>query len=156
DRMGPSNDPIRFPYLYDIETTYARNDDGNIIYDDGVPRPAGGYQFGDTQIPAGSEPWLSGMRYSNVASPYVSWEVATKKNLGFDFSFLSDQISGVLDLFHERRDGIYMPRNFLANMVGLESNPAANVGIVQSKGFDGNIDLKQKFNTVDLTLRGNI
>lgn len=156
DRMGPSDNPIRFPYLYDIETTYARNDDGNIIYDDGVPRPAGGYQFGDTQIPAGSEPWLSGMRYSNVASPYVSWEVATKKNLGFDFSFLSDQISGVLDLFHERRDGIYMPRNFLANMVGLESNPAANVGIVQSKGFDGNIDLKQKFNTVDLTLRGNI
>lgn len=138
DRLGDNN---RFPYLYDIET---------IVTDAGAP--TGGYQFGDYQ--AGN--YWGGMRYSGVASPNVSWEVATKKNLGFDFSFLSDNISGVFDLFHERRDGIYMSRNFLPLYVGLESNPSANVGIVESKGFDGNLDFKQKFNTVNLTLRGNM
>ncbi|GGH08280.1 TonB-dependent receptor [Sphingobacterium alkalisoli] len=139
DRMGPSNNPIRFPYLYDIETM-----------------SGGGYQFGNTQILPENEPWINGMRYSSVASPHVTWEVATKKNLGMDFSFLNDKISGVFDLFDERRDGIYMTRMFLPNMVGLESNPQANVGSVKSRGFDGNIDFKQKFNTVDLTLRGNM
>ncbi|TJZ60431.1 TonB-dependent receptor [Sphingobacterium olei] len=145
DRMGPSNNPIRFPYLYDIETMV-----------DGDGNPTGGYLFGSTQLPLGSEPWRSGMRYSSVASPHVTWEVATKKNLGFDFSFLGDKFSGVFDLFDEQRDGIYMQRNFLPNMVGLESNPQANVGSVKSRGFDGNIDYKQKFNAVDLTLRGNM
>ncbi len=158
DRLGDEN---RFPYLYELESLYARDDNGNIIYDNGIPRPAGGYQFGDIQS---SNLW-GGIRYADIASPYVSWEVATKKNLGMDFSFLNDKISGVLDLFDERRDAIFMRRDFLAGYVGLESEiidnvryryPKANVGSVQSRGFDGNIDFKQQFNTVNLTLRGNI
>lgn len=148
DRMGPSNNPIRFPYLYELQEM-----DG------------GGYQFGSLQIPSTNEPWMNGIRYAQISSPFVSWEVATKKNLGFDFAFLSDKISGQFDLFDERRDGIYMRRDFLPTYVGLGSNiensiryryPSANVGIVESRGFDGNIEVKQNFNNVNLTLRGNV
>lgn len=32
----------------------------------------------------------------------------------------------------------------------------ANVGKVNSKGFDGNFSFKQKFNQVSLTVRGNM
>jgi len=125
---------IRFPYLYTLEQM-----------------TGGGYNFGDFQS---SNIW-DGIRYSSVASPNVSWEIATKKDLGLDFALFRDKFSGTIDWFSERRDGIYMDRNFLPGFVGLENNPSANVGKVEAKGFDGNIALKQKVGSVDFTFRGN-
>lgn len=132
---------IRFPYLYNIET---------ILNDD--DQPSGGYNFGDYE----SGNYWGGMRYSSIASPYVSWEIATKQDLGIDYSFFGDKLHGAVDYFHERREGIYMSRNYLPGFVGLESNPSANVGEVKAKGFDGNFTFKQNLNEVTLTLRGNI
>lgn len=63
DNLGNN---IRFPYLYTIAT------DG------------GGYKFADY----GYDRSYSGMYYSQVASENVSWEIATKQDLGIDFSFL--------------------------------------------------------------------
>ncbi|TYR38484.1 TonB-dependent receptor [Sphingobacterium phlebotomi] len=148
DNLGDT----RFPYLYDIETIYARNDNGEIIYDNGIPRPSGGYNFGDIQSPN----YRGGMRYSSVSSPYVSWEIATKKDLGIDFSLFQDKFSGVIDLFSERREGIYMTRAYLPSFVGLEGNTSGNVGVVDVRGFDGNVTFKQRVNNVNLTLRGNM
>lgn len=50
-----------------------------------------------------------------------------------------------------------MVRNYLPQIVGLNGhNPAANVGAVSSKGFDGHFSYKQRINDVNLTVRGNI
>lgn len=145
---------IRFPYLYSIERMYARNDKGEIIYDNDIPRPTGGYQFGDYNY--NWRPGEYGIRYSSLASPNVSWEIATKQDLGIDYNLFGGKIDGAIDYFRERRDGIYMLREFLPWMTGIESIPSANVGIVKVEGFDGRITLKQKIGEVDLTLRGNM
>ncbi|SJN44601.1 TonB-dependent receptor [Sphingobacterium sp. JB170] len=126
---------VRFPYLYTIEQM-----DG------------GGYNFGDFDA---SDSW-SGMRYSSVAATNVSWEIATKQDLGIDYSFFQDKLNGSVDYFTERREGIYMSRNFLPGFVGLENNTSANVGIVEAQGFDSHFSFKQKIRQVDLTFRGNI
>ncbi|WP_423130291.1 SusC/RagA family TonB-linked outer membrane protein [Gaoshiqia sp. Z1-71] len=131
---------IRFPYLYTIETMTTDNN------------PSGGYQFADYNF----DRYYGGMRYSTLASPNVSWEVATKQDLGIDFSLFDDKLSGAVDYFKERRDGIYMTRNYLPWSAGLENNPSANVGIVEARGFDGNFTLKQKLGEINLTLRGNM
>ncbi|WP_321015510.1 TonB-dependent receptor [Bacteroides sp.] len=129
---------IRFPYLYDIK-------DG------------GSFNFIDVsaQNPDNPGTW-TGKYYATVASPTVSWEVATKQDLGLDFSLFDDKLSGAIDYFHERREGIYMERKSIPYMVGIENNPKANVGKVKSQGFDGNFTFKQKIGKVDFTLRGNI
>jgi len=124
----------RFPYLYSISPI------------------TGGYDWADPGAPR----VLGGMRYSQVASPYVTWEIATKQNLGFDLSLFNNKIGANFDLFDEERTDIYMSRNFLPAIVGLESIPRANVGIVKSKGFDGRFEYKQKIGEVDITARGNI
>lgn len=49
-----------------------------------------------------------------------------------------------------------MERKSVPYEVGLESNPKANVGIVEAKGFDGHFAWKQKIGKVDFTLRGNM
>ena len=73
-----------------------------------------------------------------------------------DFSIFSGAFTGTVDYFEERREGIYMSRNYLPSFIGLESTPKANVGIVESKGFDGNIAFNCKFKDVDVTLRANM
>ena len=132
DNLGNN---IRFPYLYTIAT------DG------------GGYKFADY----GYDRSYSGMYYSQVASENVSWEIATKQDLGIDFSFFNDKLSGSIDYYHEKRTGIYMGRAYLPGIVGLTgSNPSGNVGEVKSEGFDGNFTFKQKLGKVNLTVRGNM
>ena len=125
----------RFPYLYTISAT-----EGNV------------YQWADYGFDRSNR----GMWFSQVASPYVTWEMATKQNLGFDLALIRDQIVANIDFFDEERTGIYMARNFLPGIVGLESTPRANVGAVRSRGFDGRLELRQKLGEINLTARSNI
>lgn len=128
DNIGGS----RFPFLYTINN---------------MP----GYRWGQY----GSNSY-AGLSYGSVASPYVTWEIATKKDLGIDLSLFNERFLATVDYFNERRDGIYMERRYLPYMVGLNSNPSANVGAVKSEGFDGNFTYKQTVGKVNLTVRGNI
>ena len=134
----------RFPYLYLIQDWY-KDADGNT-------HDVSGYQWAEY----GDNKFYKGMRYIQVASPYVTWEIATKDDLGVDFSLFSDKFTANLDYFDEKREGIYMERKFLPQIVGLESNPRANVGAVRSRGFDGRSDYRQKVGSVALTIRGTI
>ncbi len=65
----------RFPYLYDIETMTKKDGDKTV--------DTGGYNFGDYTF----DRYYGGMRYSSLSSPNVTWEIATKHDLGIDFSF---------------------------------------------------------------------
>ncbi|WP_460432860.1 SusC/RagA family TonB-linked outer membrane protein [Arachidicoccus ginsenosidivorans] len=125
----------RFPYLYTI--------DGN---------NKGGYQWAEF----GNDKNYPGLGFSQVASPYVTWEMATKQDLGLDLSLWNNQFSMTVDAFKDERTGIYMDRNFLPSYVGLTSIPSANVGAVRSKGIDGNFTVQRQFNKVHVTVRGNI
>ncbi len=129
--------PQRFPYLAGFTT------DGSQI----------GYNWGDIE----SSNTYNGLTYTEISSNTVSWEVATKHDLGLDFSFLRDKVTGALDYFHEQRDGIYMVRRQIPYSVGLQAeNPSANIGSTLSKGFDGQIKISQNINQVNFTLRSNI
>ena len=124
----------RFPFLYKIEGTNT------------------GYQWAQN----GGDRFYSGMHYTQVSSPNVTWEIATKNDLGVDLSLFKDKLSATVDYFDEKRTGIYMSRNYLPSIVGLESTPKANVGSVRSRGFDGNFTFREKVGAVDLTVRGNV
>lgn len=132
-KVGNDQMNDRFPYLYTIG-------DG------------GGWNWGDYTYSRE----FNGLSYTALASNNVTWEIATKHDLGVDFSLFNDKLTATVDYFHEQRDGIYMERNYLPSMVGVTSNPKANVGSVLSKGFDGHFAYKQKLGDVNLTLRGNM
>ena len=132
-KVGNDQLGTRFPYLYTLGSS-------------------SGYNFGDYDYSRS----YGGLTYSKLASVDVSWEVSTKQDVGIDFSFLNDEISGSIDYYDEHRRGIYMTRAYLPTMIGVTSNPSANVGEVTARGFDGNIKLQHKFDQVLLTLRGNM
>ena len=132
----------RFPYLYTLEQS------GN------------GYSWGQYFTNT-----YGGARYRQVASEGVTWEVATKNDLGVDLVLFNNKFSLTVDYFDEERTGIYQERRFLPTTVGLEywdagnnnwNYPKANVGSVKSRGIDGNFRYEQKLGDVNITVRGNM
>lgn len=130
DNLGDN----RFPYLYTIS--------------EGL----GGYEWAEFGLGKS----YGGLGFTQVASPYVTWEVATKQDIGLDLSLWNNKFSMTVDAFKDERTGIYMQRSFLPGYIGLTSTPSANVGAVRSVGLDGNFAVKHDFNKVSVTLRGNI
>lgn len=133
DNLKVNGNEHRFPYLATIGG-------------------GGGYQWADYNYNKNYD----GMRYTDLASNDVSWEIATKHDLGIDLSLFDDKFTATIDYFHEQRDGIFVIRRFLPAIVGVQSDPKANVGSVLSEGFDGNFAYKQKLGEVNLTMRGNM
>lgn len=133
DILKIGNDEYRFPYLYTIG--------------DGTGYTWADYNYSNS---------YSGKRYTDLASNYATWEIATKHDLGVDLALFNDKFTATVDYFHEQREGIWMERKYLPSIVGLGSNPRANVGKVLSEGFDGNFAYREKINKVDITVRGNI
>lgn len=133
DKMGD----VRFPYIYSIDST------GDNVYN-----------FGN--LISSRPEYQTGWHYSSLASRNVTWEEATKQDVGFDLYLFNSKFSLTMDYFHEKRTGIYMLRNYLPGILGLESSPWANVGAVKSEGFDGNFAYNDRFGNVNVTVRGNI
>ena len=78
----------------------------------------------------------NGQIYKQISSSGVTWEIATKHDIGVDFSLWDDRFTGTVDYFHETRDGIFMQRQSLPGTLGLSYlTPSANVGKVRSTGF---------------------
>jgi len=136
-KVGNDYMPIRFPYLASFTSDVA-----------------GGFNWGDIE----SFNNFPSLAYSIIASNTISWEVATKHNLGLDFSLFGDKFGGALDYFHEQRDGIYMTRDFMPPSVGIipAAAPRANVGSTLNKGFDGQLKYTQKIDQVNFTVRSTM
>lgn len=134
-RVGNDNVGTRFPYMYSIGENME------------------GYEWADFDFTRS----FQGKSYSRVASNGITWEIATKQDVGVDISIFGNKFNITADYFHETRTGIFMSRTSLPWIVGLNAgdNPRANVGSVLSRGADGNFAFKQKIGNVNLTIRGN-
>ena len=103
-KVGSDNIGTRFPYL---ELFESRNP----------------YNWGDYNTPNVD----NGQIYKQISSSGVTWEIATKHDIGVDFSLWDDRFTGTVDYFHETRDGIFMQRQSLPGTLGLSYlTPSAN------------------------------
>jgi len=105
-------------------------------------------------------PWGSfptyGVRESTIGADNLQWEIAYKTNVGVEGRFLNDQISFVVDVFNDVRDGIFMERVQVPGYAGLIQLPYGNVGKMRSYGSDGNVSYMHIVNKdIDFTFRGN-
>lgn len=110
------------------------------------------YNFGEPVSPNS----YTGLGYTQVASDALTWEVGRKQNLGLDINILKNLFSITIDVFQETRRNIYMQRNQLPGIVGISSQPWANVGKMDNRGIDGNFGLRKKLGNINFTLRGNL
>lgn len=124
DRLvDASGQAIRFPYIDEVSPN-------------ALP-----YIFGENFDNSISGPDIA--RYGN---PVITWEEATKTNLGIELGFYN-KLNVQVDLYRNLREDILMQRTTTPSEIGLGSAvPWANLGIVENKGIDVVWDYSQSFN----------
>ncbi len=111
---------------------------------------AGSYAWGIGST--GTTNSLSGLVENRFESPAISWEIETKRNLGIDFGLWNNKVDISFDYFNDERTNILLQRRTILDVAGFRQSPWQNYGIVNNKGFDGNVNFTHKID--DFTLSG--
>jgi len=110
---------------------------------------------GNTYLWGGGAP-LDAIWVNRVGADNLVWERALKSDIGFEGRLFKDAVSFTVDLFHDRRDGIFQERVQVPSYAGLTNNPFGNVGSMVSWGSDGNASYTYNVNKdLSITVRGN-
>lgn len=71
---------------------------------------------------------------ANIANPLLTWERTSEYNVGFDFGFLGQRISGNIEYYNRTTNDLLMGRNIPVHL-GY-SSVVSNVGSVRNSGFE--------------------
>lgn len=86
-----------------------------------------GYPFGGTFAP--------GSAITQGKDPSLSWETTTMTNIGVDWVMFNGVLSGEIDFFNKRTDGI-LRTVALPSQVGALGGPVRNLAVVDNAGFE--------------------
>ena len=102
-----------------------------------------GYNFG-TDVTTNQ----TGAIENKLGNPNVTWEKATKQNLGVELKLFKDKLGFVFDVFKEnRKDILVTSRGLLPDLLGINTiAPAVNVGVVENKGYEIELNWKEQSN----------
>lgn len=92
----------------------------------------------------------------SVLSNYnMTWEKTKMLNMGIDFGFLNNKLSGTIEVYDKNTEGILisLPVPFAH---GTTTTPNSNVGEVNNKGFDFDIKWSDRIGEVDYYIGGNV
>lgn len=112
-----------------------------------------GYTFGEYNTNR-----INGYRITGFGSPGLTWEKATKNNLGIDIVMFNNKFSFTADIFKDYRSDIFMQRGNMPFSTGLQdkiSDTWANIGRMESYGMEGVASYSDKIGEVSFTVRGN-
>lgn len=79
--------------------------------------------------------WVPGLTALNNPNPDLQWEVSKEINVGVDFGFFNDLITGSIDVYNKRTEGMLWNYS-VPTPPNLSSNTLANVGEMENKGFE--------------------
>ena len=90
---------------------------------------AGAVNFGTTSNA------FTGIREGTLGNSEVTWEKEKKLDIGLDFGFFKNKLSGTIDYFSNERYDILTTRGTVSAVFG-QGLPPVNLGIVRNKGYE--------------------
>jgi len=73
----------------------------------------------------------------DIYNPYLTWETTTTKNLGLDFGFANNRITGTFDYFNKKAEKLLVDAPIFAGDVS--NHNVLNVGNMETDGVEGTI-----------------
>ncbi|WP_153799001.1 SusC/RagA family TonB-linked outer membrane protein [Foetidibacter luteolus] len=99
--------------------------------------------------------YYSGLSLDGAPNPYITWEVATVWNVGFESQMFNKRLSLNADFFYQRRNNILVQRNAsVPNYTGLVL-PDENFGIVENRGVELALGYSGRAGDFSYNLNGN-
>ena len=108
----------------------------------------GGYVQG-----SGSTPW-PGSIAMGLANRNLQWETTDTKNVGFDFGFLRNKLSGALNYYYNKTEDMLITKK-LAPSVGL-LDPVMNVGKIRNTGVELELNWNDKAGDLEYNIGINL
>lgn len=87
----------------------------------------------------------NGVKINNYENRDVTWEISKQINLGLELTFLKD-FKLTTEFYKNLKSDILQNRSDIPSTMGLESEIAANIGKVESNGFEVSLDGRRNFN----------
>jgi len=84
---------------------------------------------------------------TSASNPNVTWEKASKANIGLEGALFRDLLSFNADVFYEKRTDILMTRQTVMSYFGVDA-PPANIGETENKGFEFDVTHRKKLNNL--------
>ena len=95
---------------------------------------------------------------SNLGNPFVTWEKATKYDIGFEARLIKNKLSFVFDWFNEDRNNILTTLGIIPEIYGVPSSrvPPGNVGKTNNKGYEVVMGWTDKAGEWGYFIEGNV
>lgn len=77
----------------------------------------------------------TGVYLTDVANPNLSWEYTATTELGLDFGFLNNRITGTIGVYKQQTRDLLLPQT-LPSTSGIQAVALANVGATENKGIE--------------------
>ena len=88
--------------------------------------------------------WLQAVKELTAGNPNVTWETATKINVGMDAGFFKDKLHAYVDFFWEDRKDILVSNASTLSAVTSLPSGYVNEGRVKNHGFEVTLNWEQK------------
>ena len=99
--------------------------------------------------------WLQGVRELTAGNPEVTWETASKINLGMDAAFFRDRLHTYVDFFWEDRKDILVSNASSLPAVTTLPSSYVNEGRVKNHGFEVSLNWEDHIGNVRYTISPN-
>ncbi|MFB9052746.1 SusC/RagA family TonB-linked outer membrane protein [Formosa undariae] len=119
-KTGLGNDRWQYLSYFDRPTTNAEL------------RPTSRFYFGE-----GDTDPLYIIQEDQLGNPLLTWATVSKENIGVDFGFFNNNISGSIDFFKDHREDLIDRLQIVPSYFGSSASlPYANLGISESHGYE--------------------
>ncbi|HTN19359.1 MAG TPA: TonB-dependent receptor [Pelobium sp.] len=109
-----------------------------------------GYYFGTLN----DRNLVQGAKESVIGNPNVTWETATKSNIGLELHLIKDKISIIYDHFKEHRKDILSYKGTIPDIVQA-TLPPYNLGEVKNWGNEIEVSYRDSYNKFNYWIKGN-
>lgn len=142
---------VSFVNLFKIRGSYGlvgsdNIGDGKFVYEQ-VYTNDGSYSFGQQHNN------YAGIKEGTLGNDNVTWEKENKLDIGLDVSMFEGKLSFTVDYFNNNRYDILTPRASVPLIMGV-GLPPMNLGKVNNKGWDGEINYRNSFKGLQYFARG--
>lgn len=97
----------------------------------------------------------SGVAQTSLANPNITWEMATKTDIGFEAGFLNGKLNIEFDYFNELREDILRNVN-MPWTVGALAAPLANLASVRNRGWEFSANYRASISDLHLSAGFNL
>ncbi|MBI3792805.1 MAG: SusC/RagA family TonB-linked outer membrane protein [Gemmatimonadetes bacterium] len=119
--------------LSDLKVRLSWGINGNQAFGDYLQYPTYSFANAQAQVAFGNQ-FITPIRPSSV-DPNIKWEQTESTNLGFDFGFLRNRVTGSLDLYTKKTNDLIFNVPVAAG-TNLSNNVTTNIGKMENSGVE--------------------